>query len=168
MYSAACIADFYSVDLQLKGYDYTRQQAGLGGRTQEPQLYEAKTFQRPQAPSCACPKVSTYCSAGGCWAVFPHGQEETVFLWGVRSRKQLTPKSPWYHRVKGTAEGRALRCVSCSQDRPVTRISFLLLSSRVDNSYHSTFLLSKLSWAHTQGSTAKRSLFRMRWITWTR
>lgn len=53
MHSVACIADFYGVDLQLKGYDYTYQQIGLRGRTQEPQLYKAKTFQRPQALSCA-------------------------------------------------------------------------------------------------------------------
>ena len=77
------------------------------------------------------------------------------FLWGVRSGKQLALKWLQQRKVKGTAEGRALPCVSCSQGRAGTRLSFLLLLSGINNSYHLIFFLPKLSWAHARGSTAR-------------
>lgn len=98
-------------------------------------LYKAKTFQRSQAFSFydwKFPLIPVLVAAT------PHSpaDKRIRILESVRSCKQLTLKLLWYCRVKRWAEGRALLFMSGSWDRALQKLSFLLLLSRADNSYH--------------------------------
>lgn len=164
MHSVFCLADFYNIDLQLKGYNCTCQQIGLQGRAQQPHFIKQRRFKGLRL----FPSMTGSFHLFQCWWL-PHH----ILPWtrGYRFCKVSDHANnlPWNccDTVGWRAGLKAELCSSCLIPGTELLKSFPSFFCCPELTTIITYFLSKILWAHIQGSTAKRSLLRMKWATWT-
>lgn len=161
MQTVACLAEFYNIDLQLKDYNCTCQQIGLQGRVQEPQFIKQRLFKGL--------KLSP--SVTGSFHLFQWLSYHVLPWTGDRfcEVSDHANNLPWNcnDTLGWRAELNAELCSSClvlGTELFKSFSSFLLLFSRVDNSYHLFPFQTSLS--PYSGLHSKGNLLRMKWATW--
>lgn len=136
MHSVSCLADFYNIDLQLKGYNFTYQLIGLQGRVQEPHFTKQRLFKGLKL----APSITGSFHLFQFWWL-PHH----ILPWtrGDRFRDVSDHAINWPWNCCGAvgwrAELKAGLCSAClvaGTEFLKGFPSFLLLLSRADNSFH--------------------------------